>query len=370
MAVARVALALVLVASVGQTGEAEPCAPRADLGGDAEAVAKVAAELERLGVDANTDPTKRAPTKCPVIIAAVELDRSGGIAVAVRDSSLRSEGRVVSDAALAAAWIDSWLRDDFTAPPSETPLAVTPVAPVREQPTAVVAQTPVLERFSLAASYLQMWSDDSTSWSGFAGSLCVQVNGFCVGARVGYASQIVPTDVSAAAKTDLSLLATASYSWRLGRLSLAPELGVGVGRLVTERYEGCTQPAMMTPTMCDPMTDPMCMNCDPTDPMCGITTEPPKCEDPGTTTVYVGDNFSTATYTPRVMAALRIAVPLFDHVWLDGVAAATAAPFGHDDDYGEGQTMIGTMPNTASFPLPGDPMFGFQLGVGLRLGAP
>src|SRR6187551_969565 len=117
MTAARVALALSLVASAVQTGQAEPCAPRAELGGDAEAVAKVAAELQRLGVDASTDPMKRpARSSCPVIVAAVELDRGGGIAVAVRDASQRSEGRVVSDAALAAAWIDSWLRDDFSAP--------------------------------------------------------------------------------------------------------------------------------------------------------------------------------------------------------------------------------------------------------------
>ena len=120
MAAARVALALVLVASAAQTGRAQPCAPRAELGGDAEAVAKVAVELQRLGVDASTDPLKRTPTKCPVIVAAVELDESGGIAVAVRDGAQRSEGRVVSDPALAAAWIDSWLRDDFVVPPAET----------------------------------------------------------------------------------------------------------------------------------------------------------------------------------------------------------------------------------------------------------
>ena len=77
---------------------------------------------------------------------------------------------------------------------------------------------------------------------------------------------------------------------------------------------------------------------------------------------------AATTYTPRVSAALRIAIPLFDHVWLDGLAAATAAPFGHGEDYGAASD--GTMlPNSASFPLPGDPLLGIQLGVGLRVGA-
>src|SRR5690242_9447476 len=55
----RVALALVLVASA-RTGGAEPCAPRAALDGDAEAVARVGQELTRLGVtvESRRDPTR------------------------------------------------------------------------------------------------------------------------------------------------------------------------------------------------------------------------------------------------------------------------------------------------------------------------
>jgi hypothetical protein len=351
MAAARVALALLLVASAAQTGGAEPCAPRAELGGDAEAVAKVAAELQRLGVDASTDPMKRpARGSCPVIVAAVELDRGGGIAVAVRDSSQRSEGRVVSDAALAAAWIDSWLRDDFTAPPPP-PAPLAPPSTVEVTPAP--AATPLLDRFSVAASYLLGWSDDSTSWSGVGASLCVSAGGWCIGGRVGYETQTVTANQTAANKSDLSLLATASYPYELGTMSIAPELGVGVGRVSTARVEGCK---FMTPN-CDPMTDPTCMMMPPE----------PCTADPGT--MYVGDNFSTATYTPRLQAALRIAVPLFDHVWLDGIAAATAAPFGHSDEYAPLPAADGTTMNGAAYPLPGDPMLGVQLGIGLRVGA-
>lgn len=355
MAAARVSLALLLLASVQtRRGEAEPCAPRAELGGDAEAVAKVAAELQRLGVEASTDPTKRpARTSCPVIVAAVELDRGGGIAVAVRDSSQRSEGRVVTDAALAAAWIDSWLRDDFSAPATEVaPLAPPSTVDATPAPSEA-ATTPLLDRFSLAASYLLAWSDDSTSWSGVAASVCVRAGEWCIGGRIGYATQTVTADLTAANKSDLSLLATASYPYALGRMSIAPEFGAGVGRIATSRLEGCK----MT------MTDP---NCDPMDPTCMAQPPEPCTSDPGT--VYVGDQFATATYTPRLTAALRIAVPLFDHVWLDGIAAATAAPFGHSDEYAM-TNPDGTTANGALYPLPGDPMLGLQVGVGLRVGA-
>jgi hypothetical protein len=357
MTLARVALALWFVVSALQTSRAEPCAPRADLGGDAEAVAKVAVELERLGVDASTDPLKRRATTCPVIVAAVELDASGGIAVAVRDRSQRSEGRVVSDAALAAAWIDSWLRDDFTSPAVETV-----PAPIAAQPppaeAAARAAPPLLERFALAASYLMAWTDDSTTWSGIGGSLCIRAGGFCVGARVSYATQSVATDFSVAAKEDVALLATASYSHSIGTMSIAPELGIGVGRAMTARYEDC----VVEPVMSDP-------NCNPMDPTCMSVSPPPKCEAPGQ--IYVGDDFSAATYTPRLSGALRIAIPLFDHVWLDGLAAATIAPFGHADDYAAGTESGGTMtmPASDSYPLPGDSLFGIQLGIGLRVGS-
>ena len=87
--------------------EGERCTPHALLSGDGAAVERVGTELARLGVVVGA-----AAPGCPSVEAAVGLDE-GGIAVAVRDGSQRSEGRVVGDATIAAAWIDSWLRDDL-----------------------------------------------------------------------------------------------------------------------------------------------------------------------------------------------------------------------------------------------------------------
>jgi hypothetical protein len=356
MTAARAALALVLLASAVQITRAEPCAPRAELAGDAEAVAKVAAELQRLGVEASTDPANRPPRgSCPVIVAAVELDRGGGIAVAVRDGSQRSEGRVVSDAVLAAAWIDSWLRDDFEVPLA-APIVAPPAAPaVRVDEAPAAATVSMLDRFSLAASFVQSWSDDRSSWSGVAGSLCLRAGEVCVGGRFSYAKQTVVADLTAAAKHDLALLATASYSQDIGRMSVAPEVGIGIGRLTTTRVEGC-KPVEMTCGQIDPM------NLDCVDP------PPDPCtSDP--TVAYVGDEFSTSTFTPRISAALRIAIPLFDHVWLDGIAAATLSPMGHSADYQDKDAINADGTMNPAYPLPGDPLFGVQLGIGLRLGA-
>jgi len=84
--------------------------------------------------------------------------------------------------------------------------------------------------------------------------------------------------------------------------------------------------------------------------------------------VYVGDGLDESSYTPRLALALRVAVPLFNHVWLDGLASFTFAPFGHRDDYG-GPAMPGD-PSLFPYPIPGEPGTTVQLGVGLRVGAP
>jgi hypothetical protein len=323
----------------------EPCAPRASLEGDAEAVARVGAELERLGVTVGS-----ASAGCRSVSAAVELDRSGGIAVAVRDSAKRSEGRVVSDPALAAAWIDTWLHDDFevAAAPAIAPPSAT--APLVDAVVAVAPTRDPFDRFAVSSSYELARTDSGASWSGFGVAACARVGELCIGARARYLDGTESTKLTAASRTDTSLLATASWSQQIGTMSIAPELGLGVGRMTTDRVDGCTPPP----------------GCDPNDPTCKLP--PPPCTPTsGGTNVYVGDGFHTATITPRAEAALRIAIPLFAHVWLDGTAAVTLAPFGHSDTYTPTMAPPGTTPDDIA--LPGEPLAAFQLGIGLRVGA-
>ncbi len=347
------ALVAVLVLSAIRTVEAEPCAPRAQLAGDAEAVTRVTAELKRLGV-----ATDAPAPGCRGVSAVVEQERDGGISVAVRDSSQRSEGRVVSDPALAAAWIDSWLHDDFAVAPAPPPPAMPTAAPGEQPPHAdVVATAPApdaFERFALAASFEQAWTDTTSRWSGIGVSACVRVGGLCIGARGRYLGQTVTSGLSAASRTDMSLLATASYPRQVGTISIAPELGVGVGEITTERVDGCLPPPQ----------------CDPTDPMCKPLPPPPCTQATSSVNaIYVGDGFRASTVTPRAEAALRLAVPLASHVWLDGTLAVTFAPTGHGDPYAP------TMPpppgtNPMEITLPGEPLAAFQLGIGLRVGGP
>ena len=392
--------------SVFRTAAAEPCPPRAELAGDARAVERVAAELRTLGVqvtaiDAIDAPT--LPSACPAARAQVQLDDDGGILVAVRGAR-GSEGRVVSDAALAAAWIDSWTRDDvdrelLAAPapsrvaaanavtangaapaPSRAAVANARVAgagaPAALADERVVAPSDVAptsqvklarsrwESIAIAASYEQMWTDDDASWTGIGAAACVRVGGFCVGARARLAFDPERLhNATAVERDDFSLLAVASYPVALGTMSIAPEVGLGLGRVATTRADGSCKLVMPPP------------NCDPTDPMCSMQPEPGGLCEPnadGSMTspkVVVGDNFSAATYAPRISLALRIAIPVFEHVWLDGHAGMTYSPFAHGGDFAAGKTMATEVVSAEQIALPGEPSSGYVLGIGLRVGA-
>ncbi|HEY5932995.1 MAG TPA: hypothetical protein VIU61_00075 [Kofleriaceae bacterium] len=330
---------------------------RAEVSGDPAAVASVVLELARLGVE------QGAPAPgCRGVVAQVELSPEG-LAVAIRDGSRRTEGRVVSDAAVAAIWIDSWLRDELDgtswlvatpAPVKLEPIAITKPAQVSATPTTT---TPIAERFSVMAGY--EWTYSGESANGLTVASCARVGGFCLGGRARYSREADrPVNLTAMARSDASLLATASYALAAGRMQVVPELGFGLGRRVTSRVESCScNPG-------DPM-DPTTGNC-PIDP----NVPPVPCSDPAGKT-FVGDNFATATFTPRLATALRIAIPIFDHVWLDGLASISFAPFGHADPFVRPSGLMNPDGTTSEqVAIPGEPLTGLHLGVGLRIGAP
>lgn len=387
-----IALLAMMAASVApQPLAAEPCRTRTQLVGDRDAVAAVAQELARLGVEVEAAHAGAAAPACRTVKAEVELDREGGIAVAITDGAQRSEGRVVSDATLAAAWIESFARDDVdglpqsAGPPAMVAATTTtvirraasssPAAAVPPVGAAAAADgVSVFERFGTSVAFEQTWPEsEGVRASGFGAEVCARVGRLCVGVRARYASEADrAVNLTAMARSDLSALATASTAFALGHLSIAPELGVGAGRMSTRRLE-CLLPNPPPQPNCDPTTDP---SCDPN----GNGSPPPQPGDPpdgsgqcaaGTTDplakVYVGDKLHAVTYTPRAAAALRLSVPLFDHVWLEGVAAFELAPFGHADDF----TRIAADGTTSKdSALPGEPVRTIQLGVGLRVGVP
>jgi hypothetical protein len=219
----------------------------------------------------------------------------------------------------------------------------------------VSASSSAFDRLAIGLAYEQGWSADGSNWTGGSVSACMVVGPLCLGGRVRASFQSsIDFRMSLASRSDLSVLATAAMPFGVGKMSIAPELGVGVGRIETTRIDGCMP------------TNLPCM--DPTDPNCMMM--PGQCTgtDPTTGKIYVGDHLDAVTYTPRFAAALRIAVPLFDHVWLEGLAAATLAPFGHTEPFPPGQVPTGLNEPASDFALPGEPVAAFQLGVGVRVG--
>jgi hypothetical protein len=337
---------------------AEPCKPHAQLEGDAAAVASVTTELVKLGVVVGGE----APTGCKTVFAAVELGRDGGFAIAVKTGS-QSEGRTVSDAVVAASWIDSWVADDF-APPQPAASRVFDLDTAHANPELDAADTRTWSDvniypwlgISVMAAVDQSWSFDRTRWTGIGGGACVQVSSWCFGARARYATQDILIGQTAAARTDTALLATASYAKQVGRTQLIPELGLGVGKLTTSRINGCRHIA-----------------CDPRNPDC---MEPPldmECVERDPENAYVldlQDQLHVTSVTPRAAATLRVAFAITDHLFLDGIAAVTLAPFGHSGPYG---LPLGEQPPPGIAPeqlaLPGQSIGTFELGLGLRWGS-
>jgi hypothetical protein len=210
----------------------------------------------------------------------------------------------------------------------------------------------VFDRGALGASYEQTFTSDPGSWSGISGNACVRFGWACVGARVRYAREsglqpVFPTTT----RSDASVVAAASTAFELGRMSIAPELGAGVGRIATERTTTCKDPE--TAPGCDPSTDP------------GCKLDPGTCLDITGVVVPV-DGERERTYAPRLTAALRIAVPLFDRVWLEGTGSATYAPLGHFAPF----RPAGQSGDADKRALPGEPRTMIQLGIGLRVGSP
>ncbi|HET7499515.1 MAG TPA: hypothetical protein VFK02_00875 [Kofleriaceae bacterium] len=345
MSRAPAALALAALSLVERTTGAEPCPPRAELTGDVAAVARVRDELGRLGV-----ATGAASPGCRSVRAHVQLDEGGAIAVAIVDDSRRSEGRLVSDAALAAAWIDSWVHDELDAswePQRDPPArAAAPIA----SSGAVVARRSVLDRGALAVDYEQSFTGDAASWSGGSAAGCAVLGPVCVGLRVRYAHQQPGDPVEPTAeRIELAALATASVGFSLGRMAIVPELGLGAGRLAEQHS-----------AICKPVTDPSC-----TDPSCEQV-----CLDDSGNEVVGTVTRKVASYQARTAAALRIAVPLFDGVWLDGIASITYVPFAHADPFNLDPKGLPLLPDPSLYMLPGEPTSTVQLGIGLRVGVP
>lgn len=348
---------LIAIVCIDAAPAAADCLPAADLSGDADIAAEVARALSRLGV-VHGD----FEGACPAVTATVLRDEAG-IAVTVRDVRGRIEGRVVADPRTAAAWIESWVRDDAAPLWSATPVVAAPAAPppevalVTELPVVVdevAAETTVSPREwsrwlpSVAVHLGRDFASDGSSWDGVGVAGCVRVGGLCVGATGRYVRNNGFSNTSGLTSYDRSatiLSATAAYRVKVARVLIAPELALGAGWTTTRR---------------DELAEP-CFNPD------GML-----CEGP----IFVGDGFGARTVAPRIGGALTVAVPLTSWMFLDGRLGAEAAPGAHVDPHRHDPNTNPTDPTNpipADDPLldlPGEPSWAWTAAIGIRAEMP
>jgi hypothetical protein len=337
---------------------AADCLPAADLSGDADIAAEVARALSRLGV-VHGD----FEGACPAVTATVLRDEAG-IAVTVHDERGRIEGRVVADPRTAAAWIESWVRDDAAPLWSATPVVAAPAAPPPEvaavtPPSVVVdevaAETTAPPREwsrwlpSVAVHLGRDLADDGSAWDGVGVAACVRIRGFCLGAAGRHATNDGFSNTGGLTSYDRSstvLAATAAYRLRVARVVIAPELALGAGWTTTRRDEPPESCIMPDGTLCD--------------------------DQP----LYIGDGFGARTVAPRIGGALTVAVPLTDWMFLDGRLGAEAAPGAHVDPHRHDPNTNPTDPTNpipADDPLldlPGEPGWAWTAAIGIRAEVP
>lgn len=218
-----------LAAAARADGTAAPgCPSAAQLEGETALTAAIAQVLRSHGVV--TQPLAGCP------LTYIRIARAPrGLVVGIHQELAETE-RVVSDPTVAAALIESWLRNDLTDPLLAAPdlLAPPPLAPPPPPPPPPVAPPPRPgQRFTASLLVEGGIDKDGASWLGGSFSGCAPVGPLCLGAIVRAAGNLPATGVGTYVDERLAVDVLASVSWplRRGRWVVAPTLGLGAGWL-------------------------------------------------------------------------------------------------------------------------------------------
>jgi hypothetical protein len=276
----------------------EVCGPAAIVWGDEAATRELQPRLAAAGIDVTP------AGECDAVQVEI-ADRNGRLDVTLIDGE-ETIARQVASLDAAAAWIESWLRPDL----AEPLLAPRPVAggpqsgsagwggpEGHEGPSLDGLRTIRLPRFdrptmSFGVGVSAASGDDASTWSGLDAGGCVFLGPVCAGIGGSIAG-----DGGDRGTSEISARATAPI--RLSHaLSIAPSIGVGIGRTDAaaapmctdddpanepccgdgvcdgdEDVLGCAQDCASTPPgECDPNVDPTCC-----DPATGVNC----CQNPG-----------------------------------------------------------------------------------------
>lgn len=225
-------------ASALADGAAAPACPvGAQLEGEAALTTAIAQALRSRGIA--TQP----PAGCTqTFIRITRTPR--GLVVSLRQELAATE-RVVSDPAVAATLIESWVRSDLTDPLLVAPELVAPPAPPLPPPPPPPDRPPRPGRRFTVSLLMEAGIDkDAASWLGGSFYGCAPVGPVCLGAIVRGAANFPATSVGTHLdeRTAVDVLASVSWPLRRGRWVVAPGLGLGAGWLRHHARQAETEP--------------------------------------------------------------------------------------------------------------------------------
>lgn len=240
---------LLLLAPAGTRADAGPspsCPAAVQLEGDPALTAALTPVLRSRGI------VTQPPLGCP--LSFIRVTRSPtGLLVCIHQELAQSE-RVVSDPAVAATLIESWMRSDLTDPLLAAPDLMTAPPPPPPPPVSPRAAPP---RFTLDLLVESAIDKDGAIWVGGSLHGCAPVGPLCLGAIVRAAAEVPASYVGTYRDQRVALDVLASVLWplRRGRWVVAPGLGLGAGWLhhqVTPSSELAAEaeddPALPSPT--------------------------------------------------------------------------------------------------------------------------
>jgi hypothetical protein len=230
------------------------------LDGDGEMAATVERLLAFRGVRV-ASPAEAAGT----VHVSVQPDPSG-IRLSIHDRNGHLVERLVANVEIAAAVVESWVRDDIARPLLEPhEIATTEDAPMPPAPP-VPAHPSAAFGTSVTVAGETSLATDGSLWMGAALGACVRVGSFCVGLEIQVAGDTaatgnigarytaIPDDSGASCQVPqqhkltrlgAEALLTADLPMRIGAGTLGPGIGLGAGWLSTSAVLG-TQGANAT----------------------------------------------------------------------------------------------------------------------------
>ena len=226
-----------LIGLQASTALAKPCGVAASVeGDDAVTVRAVRDELVRRGVAVD------APASCARVRAVLKR-RAQQVSVRVEDAWGRASKRLVSEPESAATVIESWARDDLSAPllaaqpegPRETIQAPDlEIAPAHASPpTQPPPSRPAKSRgFSVSALADTAVGTDGSLWLGVDAAACVRFGILCAGllARLSFDTETQgASERFETGRTALDLLVGFDVPWSVGAFRIIPGLAMGAG---------------------------------------------------------------------------------------------------------------------------------------------